>query len=91
MNLLDIFKTKQKPELPTRQWKTGMWVVYQTKPAILVAIGIPCTIHLVDEVGLTTSELQVGIEQLRQATYSEIPQSRRGITLEQAKELGYGA
>lgn len=89
--LTTLVKVKQKPELPTKMWRSGMWVVYQTKPAILVTVDTPCVIHLVDEQGVTYKSESVGIEQLRQANYSDIPVARRGVTLEKAKELGYAS
>jgi len=87
-----LFTPKVKPEIAPKQWKAGMWVVYQTKVFILHKIDLLCEIHSVDNVtGETTGILGVPLESLRQATYDEIPVVRRGITREQAKELGYGS
>ena len=87
-----LFVSKVKPEIAPKQWKAGMWVIYQTKPHILHRLGNPCEIHSVNEqTGETTGIFQVDIDTLRQSTYDEIPASRRGISREQAKELGYGS
>ncbi len=89
--LISLFKPKEKPPVMTKVWKAGMWVVFDTKIAILVDVNTICTIHMVNDKGETTEAKQISIESLRQATYSEIPLVRRGLTLEQAKELGYAA
>jgi hypothetical protein len=75
-----------------KNWRTGMWVIYQTKPVILHKMGPQMEVHLVDEKsGETHGVAFVEASTLRQATYDEIPAIRRNITREQAKDLGYGS
>ena len=87
-----FFKTKQKPTIVNnKQWRLNMWVIVDTRPGILVSIGNPCQVDMVDaNTGETTLSLAVGLDALRQAKYHEIPTCRRNISLEAALELGYG-
>lgn len=72
-----------------KNWRIGMWVMYDGEAHILYKLD-PVTIHSVNkETGETTGEKQVPLESLSQAHYDEIPECRRKITREQAKELGY--
>ena len=90
--VLSLLAPKEKPVVLTKNWRTGMWVVFNTKPYILHKLGTPCEIHGVDSITGETVEIQLALlEQLRQATYDEIPAVRRNISREQAKELGYGS
>lgn len=90
--LTKLFVGKQQPTVVAKGWKKGMWVMYGEKIAILTDVSIPSEIHLVDTLtGETTEVIQVPLESLRQARYPEIPSSRRMITADKAKELGYGA
>lgn len=83
---------RQKPAVVAKQWRTGMWVIFNTKVAILVKIDAPCTIHMVDPItGLTIEEVHTSLDSLRQATYEEIPLVRRGFSKETARGLGYGS
>jgi hypothetical protein len=87
-----LFLPKDKPVLVPKQWKTGMWVIFQTEPYILHKVGDPCEIHGVDKhTGDTIIIQQTSLDFLRQATYDEIPAIRRNISREQAKELGYAS
>lgn len=87
-----FFSPKIQPvSVPPKGWRKGMWVVYEGKPAILTELD-PGEIHLVNpENGLTTMVVPCTLSSLRQATFLEIPASRRNFTIERAKELGYGA
>jgi len=86
------FGPKVKPNLTFKNWRPNMWVIYEGKPAILFSLDSPCIIHFVDpESGETIETTSVELSALRQATYDEIPQIRRGISREAAKELGYGS
>lgn len=88
----NFFKQKEKPAVVTKQWRSGMWVIFNTKPYILHKVDTPCEIHGVDTLtGETTSIISATLDQLRQATYDEIPAVRRNISKEAAKELGYGS
>lgn len=75
-------------------WRTGMWVVYQDKIAILNAFKLPnVEIHFVNKEDGTTSLIDfVPLSTIRQAGYYEIPACRRvNFSLEAARRLGYGA
>ena len=66
-----------------------MWVIHNEEPHIIFKLS-PLLIHSIDkQTGETTGELAVPLEALRQAHYDEIPDIRRGISREAAKELGY--
>jgi len=86
-------QTERVPTIQKKSWKTGMWVqTQQNKTGILVFIGSPCIVHLVDRAtGNTIEEIAVPIEELRQSIWTEIPECRQGITKEEAEALGYGA
>jgi hypothetical protein len=87
-----VHAPKQLPSVLVKNWKRGMWVVYQERTAILTKIEVPAEIHIVDmKTGETAEILGVPLEALRQARYPEIPPIRRLISAEDAKELGYGA
>lgn len=80
-----------KPEVPIRGWRKGMWVMHGDTIGILAAIGDPCEVHYVNEhTGETTQVVYAPLNSFRRARFPEIPISRRGISEEQAKELGYG-
>lgn len=81
------------PQAPSKNWRKGMWVwvVPEKRIAILTSIDPVCEIHYVaQETGETTLITQTSINSLRQATWLEIPPSRRGDQ-ERARELGYGS
>lgn len=83
---------KQPPPLVVKNWRTGMWVMYQDKLAILTKIDSPCEIHYADKTtGENIGTAYVPIDALRQARWAELPTHRPKITPEQGKELGYGA
>jgi hypothetical protein len=89
---IKYFEPKVQPNIIKKNWRTSMWVIHEGRPAILFSIDSPCIIHLVDtETGETIEATSVQLSELRQATYDEIPQIRRGISREVAKELGYGS
>lgn len=85
--------TKRTPALWNKNWKQGMWITTSTgKVGILYKLSDPCNIHIVSrDTGETVEELVLPITELRQATWSEIPECRRGITKAQAEALGYGS
>jgi len=90
--IVKLFQPKEKPVVVTKNWRSGMWVVFNTKPHILHKLGEPCEIHGVDSTTGETIEISLAsFDQLRQATYDEIPAIRRNISKEAAKELGYGS
>lgn len=70
-----------------------MWVIHHGKIAVIANLGNPLTeIHYTDKIsGETLSVNFVSLSELRQALYSEIPIRRQGISIDAAKELGYGA
>lgn len=83
---------KQPPPLVAKNWRTGMWVMYQDKLAILTKLDVPCEIHYVDKItGETIGLANVPLETLRQARWAELPTHRSKITPEEGKVLGYGA
>lgn len=74
-----------------KAWRKGMWVIHDSRPAIIFVLGAISEIHYVDaKTGTTVGSAQVSVDSLRQAHYDEIPEVRRGISRERAKELGYG-
>ena len=90
----NIFSQKKEEILVpvATNWRSGMWVIWDSAPHILFKVGEPAEIHRVDkETGKTVSVVQVSLSQLRQATYDEIPPIRCNITKEAAKELGYAS
>lgn len=90
--MFDFLKPKPKAPAILKDWRAGMWVVFDTKPHILNKVGEPCEIHKVDPAtGETVGISLASVDQLRQATYDEIPAIRMGLTREQAKELGYAS
>jgi hypothetical protein len=70
-------------------WRNNMWVMSPKGVGILFKMGQPCEVHIVDDQGLTVSTVLLPLEQLRQATFNEIPHPRRGVSEERAKLLGY--
>lgn len=69
-----------------------MWVIWNTEPYILYKLGEPCELHKVDKTtGETVAAIAANLDQLRQATYDEIPAVRCHISREAAKELGYAS
>ena len=82
---------KQQPTQTQKTWRTGMWVMYQNKIAVLFTIDNPCEIHYTDAMtGETIGTALVPLDALRQARYPEIPANRRMISADKALELGYG-
>ncbi len=73
-------------------WRQGMWVVCDMTPAILHKLyEYSGEVHYVDpETGQTVMEKIVALNELRQATWSEIPSVRRQFDREVARGLGYG-
>lgn len=73
-------------------WRSGMWVVFENKPAILHKVFEHTgELHFVDEKdGTTVLIVQASLNSLRQALFQEIPECRRGFSEATAKELGYG-
>lgn len=71
--------------------RTGMWVVVKNRIGILFQMReTHAEIHYVSEDGIETIEVaDIPYEQLRQATWLEIPKKRRGFTREVAQSLGY--
>lgn len=89
--LKDWVSPKQRPSRVVKNWKSGMWVMYQDKIAILASLGDLAEIHYTDShTGENIGKAFVPLEVLRQARYPEIPALRRLISEEAAKELGYG-
>ena len=85
-----LFSPKQVAVPVNKLWRQGMWVIYNEQPHILFKLGEPALIHSVDRVtGETTGQIQVSLDALRQAHWDEIPEVRRKISKEKAKELGY--
>lgn len=83
---------KLAPPVVNKTWKSGMWVVFQNKTAIIVNLNEQTEIHYVDGVtGETTGVGFVPMNVLRQARYNEIPTNRRPVSAAIAMELGYGA
>jgi len=85
--------TERTPTVREKNWKQGMWVVTQNgKIGILYRLDEQCCVHIVSrDKGETIEELTLPLTELRQATWNEIPECRRGITKEQAEALGYGS
>jgi len=85
--------TERTPIVREKNWKQGMWVVTQEgKIGILYKLADQCAIHIVSRgTGETIEELLIPLTGLRQATWGEIPECRRGITKEQGEALGYGS
>jgi len=97
MSILSSLKTWMSPKVPpqpnsvVKGWRTGMWVMYGNKIAILFTIGTLCEIHYTDSItGENIGVANVPLETLRQARYPEIPSQRRMISADKALELGYG-
>ncbi len=97
MSILSSIRNWYSPKIPppsnsvVKGWRTGMWVMYLNKIAILVSIGDLCEIHYTDTItGENIGTAQVPLSALRQARYSEIPVQRCLISAEKALELGYG-
>ena len=87
-----FFTKREQPKTITKNWRVGMWVMFEGQVAILVSLDSPAKIHMVDvNTGETVEQKTVGFDSLRQAVWEEIPQCRRNISKEQAKELGYGS
>lgn len=70
-------------------WSTGMWVMTADGAGILTSIGEECEVHLADVYGNTKLVVLLPILSLRQCTWDEVPEARRGITRELALSLGY--
>jgi hypothetical protein len=74
------------------KWRPNMWVVVDgVSVGVLFSIGDLCEIHLVDDNGDNTKVIQRPLSSLRQAKYAEIPSKRMGISIQQARKLGYGS
>jgi len=83
---------KLAPPVVNKTWKTGMWVMFQNKPALIAGLNEQTEIHYVDPVtGETTGVGFVPMNLLRQARYNEIPTNRRPASAALAMERGYGA
>jgi len=92
MDFLSFFKSKPVVETPPvikSLWRNNMWVMAPQGVGVLFALGAPCIVHLVDEIGETKGVVQLPAEQLRQAKWDEIPESRRGVSRERGLYLGY--
>lgn len=95
--MFDWFKKKENVQVVVNAedlvkyigWSTGMWVMTTEGAGILTKIGEMCEVHLADIYGDTRSVVLFDILSLRQCTWDEVPQARRGITREQALSLGY--
>lgn len=70
-------------------WRNNMWVMTPKGIGILFQMGIPCVIHTINDDGTTAGSFQLPIEQLRQATWAEIPEVRRMVSKERGAQLGY--
>ena len=91
-SIVSKLSPKEKPPVVAKQWRTGMWVVWNTKVYILHKLGELCELHEVSKTtGETIAAVVAPLDHLRQATYGEIPEVRRNISQEAAKELGYGS
>jgi hypothetical protein len=91
-SIVSKLSPKEKPPVVAKQWKTGMWVIWNTKPYILHKLGETCELHEVSAIsGETVNIVSAPLDHLRQSTYEEIPAVRRNISKEAAKELGYGS
>jgi len=87
-----FFTKREQPKTVVKNWRVGMWVMFEGQAAILVTVDSPAKIHIVDTgSGETVSEKMVSLDALRQAVWEEIPKARRNISYEKAKELGYGS
>ena len=84
-----IVENKVETNIVKSMWRNNMWVMSPKGIGVLFKLDNPCVVHLVDKEGLTTSEIQLPVEQLRQAMWDEIPEKRRGISREKGKRLGY--
>jgi len=98
MGFFDIFKSsKPQPAPPTKLVapsiifvRKGMWVSYQGSTGILTEWYKDgrCDVHLVAHDGTTREIIVVPLDQLVQATYEQIPESRRPSP-ERAAKFGY--
>lgn len=81
---------KQRPVV-SKTWRTGMWVMYQDKIAVLAVISELAEIHYTDSIkGENIGIAYVPLASLRQARWPEIPEQRRMISETVGRELGYG-
>jgi hypothetical protein len=80
------------PEARSDKPKRGMWVRYSRSAGILVDLlpGDIAKVMLVDRDGFNMMDVTVLAKEVRQATFDEIPEARRGqMTPEDAARLGY--
>ena len=74
---------------PKSVWRNNMWVMTPRGVGIIFALQEPVRVHLVDEqTGQTIDDLLFSSQEIRQATYLEIPANRRGDP-DKAIRLGY--
>ena len=71
------------------QWRNNMWVMSPQGIGIIFKLGPQCEVHLVDPNGLTIGVSLLPVDQLRQAKWDEIPESRRSVDRERGYQLGY--
>ena len=86
-------RTKREPQTTRKNFRIGMWVsTLQNEVGVLYKVDDMCVVHLVDSnTGTTRAEVVCPIAGLRQCTWHEIPECRRGITKAQAEAIGYGS
>lgn len=71
------------------QWRNNMWVMTPQGIGVIFKLGPQCEIHLVAQDGSTSGVSLLPVDQLRQAKWDEIPESRRGVSRERGLQLGY--
>lgn len=82
---------KTAPLIVNKSWRNGMWVMHGGKIAVIANIGNPTEIHYTDKItGENIGIGMVDLQELRQATYAEVPVNRQQISSNAARELGYG-
>lgn len=91
-SIKSIFVKAEPVTIVQQGWRTGMWVMDGTSVAIIHKLDQICEVHYVNpDNGETIEIANRPLNALRQCKYLEIPECRRGITQEQAQELGYGS
>jgi len=90
-SLTNWMAPKTPPTYVGKSWKSGMWVMYQDKIAVIANIAELTEIHYTDKItGENIGIAYVPLEALRQARFPEIPSQRRMVSADKALELGYG-
>lgn len=101
MNWLKLFSNKTEPVVsnkntivvntePKNVWRNNMWVMTPEGVGVIFELKEPVRVHLVNtSTGETVADKLFDSSTIRQATYTEIPEIRRGISAERAAQLGY--